>query len=332
MSKSLVKVLAFALICFLVVEFSYRLYATGPVAFDVRRFNRMNQLLFTDFVKPSAYPEVYYELKPNIDDWFRGADFRTNSHGLADREHRLEKSPDTVRIVLVGSSWAMGTGVLPENNFPAVLERELNERYPDKQVEVINFGVEMYGLRELIGTLEHRAAEWQPDLVLMSVTAYTAFLKWEDPVPRKPLPEPTTPFLQSYSLRALDWVLGTGYYQYKIDERPLLEDSGPEVYRGQIARAIRELGDFSRRSGVPAYFMWLSFMDPGKLEPLMEAECSSSGVKYLPGYESIRGEQNMLQDRTISRFDSHPNTYSHQLIGNWLQERLGSNPIFTDDR
>lgn len=329
MFKPVLKLTIFALLIFIVVEQSYRFYASGTDAFFPERFNSYNQLMLTDLIEPSPYPEVYYQLRPGLDRLFRGKALQTNSAGLADTEYSREKPADTFRVAVIGSSWTMATGVQPDASWHRVLEQQLQEQYPDKNIEIISFAVEMYGLRELVGTVRHRALDWEPDLLLVSITAYTAYMRWDDPALNPPLPEPTTPMLQSYLLRAIDSRLGTGIFPRSIDERPTLGDD-MVLYNSQVVRAFTEIGSMAREADVPALIMWLSFKHPGnELEPMMTEAAAETGVNYFPAYLLLMGEQSFRKGGRVSRLDKHPNAESHARIAEGILLELTDKKLLT---
>ncbi|MDG1462522.1 MAG: hypothetical protein P8R04_03050, partial [Gammaproteobacteria bacterium] len=160
----------FALVIFILLEFSYRLVVVGPGAlniFNSKALRSYMTLMSSPYIKSSEYPEVYFELKPDLDVLLRGVSLRTNSSGLADKEYAVEKPANTYRIAVVGSSWTMPGSVPLEASYHFVLEDELNARGSDMNFEVINFGVEQYGLGEMVGTIRHRVKDYQPDMILM---------------------------------------------------------------------------------------------------------------------------------------------------------------------
>ena len=329
MFKSVLKLIGFVLLVFVVVEQSYRFYASGTDAFFPERFNSYNQLMLTDLIELSPHPEVYYQLKPGLDRLFRGKALQTNSAGLADTEYSREKPADTFRVAVIGSSWTMATGVQPDGSWHRVLERRLADAYPDKNIEIISFAVEMYGLRELVGTVRHRALAWNPDLLLVSVTAYTAYMRWDDPASNPPLPEPTTPMLQSYLLRAIDARLGTGIFPRSIEQRPTVGND-MALYNSQVVRAFGEIGSVARDAGVPTLIMWLSFNHPGQeLEPMMTEAAAQTGVHYFPAYRLLMGEQSFFRDGRVSRLDKHPNAESQARIADGLLQELTDKQLLT---
>jgi len=327
--KSLLKLLAFVLLCFILVEQSYRFYAAGPVAFNPVKFNRLNQLLLTDMVEASEYPDVYYQLRPNLREWFRGASLNTNSHGLPDQEYELTKPDGVFRIAIVGSSWTMATGVEPEESYHSIVEQMFADQFPDRRIEIVNFGVEMYGLREIVGTLRHRVLAWQPDMVIAAYTTYTPYLLWEDNPVRPPLPEKTNPFFQSYAARALDFKFGTGIFPLSIDERPGI-GSDSELYRAQIIRSIVEIGEIVNEQGIPGMLIWLSFAPANPvLETRMMGEAGNYGLRYIPAYEYIVGKQSIMVDRQVARMDKHPSVESHTLIAQGLFRELRDSKLIS---
>src|SRR6266550_6543920 len=91
-----------------------------------------------------------YGLRPGVEGWCQRegkAYVRINSDGLRDREHSITKPQNTVRIAVLGDSYAEAFSVAEENTFWSVMERKLQEcdAFQGKQVEVINFGVSGYG-------------------------------------------------------------------------------------------------------------------------------------------------------------------------------------------
>ena len=89
--------------------------------------------------------------------------FTTNSRGLRDREHSIEKPPGTLRVVVLGDSFAWGYGVNDDVVFPRLLESQL------AGVEVINLGVAGYGLRQEFAYLKLEGMRYEPDLVILAL-------------------------------------------------------------------------------------------------------------------------------------------------------------------
>ncbi len=126
--------------------------------------------------------EVGYSLRPNAAGWWRKEGWtyvRINSQGLRDREHTFAKRPDTIRIAVLGDSFAEALQVPMEKTFWTVMEQrvqdcarahELKAGSAGMKVEVLNFGVSGFSTaRELI-LLRQRVWQYSPDIVLLLVT------------------------------------------------------------------------------------------------------------------------------------------------------------------
>ena len=114
-------------------------------------------------------------LRPGAEGWWRRegeAYVRINSDGLRDREHSKTKPPNTVRIAVLGDSYAEALQVPAEEAFWAVMERRLSacEGLGGRAVEVINFGVSGYQTAQELITLRRRVWDYSPDIVLLAVT------------------------------------------------------------------------------------------------------------------------------------------------------------------
>lgn len=120
--------------------------------------------------------DVGYSLRPGAEGWWtREAEtyIKINSDGLRDREHSKEKPPGTLRVAVLGDSYAEALQVPLENTFWSVAERRLQSSCTGlggRRVEFINFGVSGFSTaRELI-TLRRRVWQYSPDVVMLLVT------------------------------------------------------------------------------------------------------------------------------------------------------------------
>ena len=129
-----------------------------------------------------SYPNFYMPdpdrgiaLRPSMEGWYRreGLNYvRINSDGLRDREHSKLKPADTLRIAVIGDSYAEALQVPMENAFWAVMEQRLQEcpAFAGQKVEVINFGVSGYGTAQELITLRQHVWDYSPDIIMLAVT------------------------------------------------------------------------------------------------------------------------------------------------------------------
>lgn len=117
-----------------------------------------------------------YALRPGAEGLYNkeGESYvRINSEGLRDREHTKAKPSDTIRIAVIGDSYAEALQVEQDESFWAVLERRLQE-CPEfnggRKVEAINFGVSGYGTAQQLITLRTKVFDYSPDIVLVAFT------------------------------------------------------------------------------------------------------------------------------------------------------------------
>ena len=117
--------------------------------------------------------------KPNQTGFLYGKPFKTNSFGLWDeKDYALRKDMWTLRIACFGESFTMGAGVSQNDNYPKILERELNtylQHHSEnqiQQVEVMNCampGDDLDGyLLKRIRLINHFFA---PDIIIIGMTS-----------------------------------------------------------------------------------------------------------------------------------------------------------------
>lgn len=120
---------------------------------------------------PVAYlydPEIRYVLAPNQQGWIDDGLVTVNAQGFRSRTPTaLPKPEGRFRIVTLGDSVGIGMGVADDETYSAQTERLLRQRFPGKDIEVVNLGVPGYDTRQEVGLLRRHVAQLKPDLVLL---------------------------------------------------------------------------------------------------------------------------------------------------------------------
>lgn len=116
-------------------------------------------------------PVTIYSLKPNLSVTHTvPGDFRvhysTNSLGFRDTEIVDPEPAEKCRILGLGDSFTMGSGVEEDETYLSILEAKLNNPSP-AQVEVINAGVAGWGTSHELELLSDSGSFFKPDLVLV---------------------------------------------------------------------------------------------------------------------------------------------------------------------
>ncbi|MBT3878093.1 MAG: hypothetical protein HON76_03720 [Candidatus Scalindua sp.] len=107
---------------------------------------------------------------------FEGRDFAgnpypffTNKQGWVERyDVSLKKAPEVFRIFYVGDSNTQGL-VPYEDKMVEIVEKGLNNKYPDKECEVINTGTSSYSIIIYYLLIKNVLIEYDPDLIVINV-------------------------------------------------------------------------------------------------------------------------------------------------------------------
>jgi hypothetical protein len=118
-----------------------------------------------------------FRLRPGAQFWFETEGWnhvRINSLGFEDSERTLQRTPGTLRLAFLGSSYLQAPQVAPEKAFPAVVERELrrSKQLRARDVEALNFGVGGYGLPQQWITLRDDVWKYDPQIVVEVIGLY----------------------------------------------------------------------------------------------------------------------------------------------------------------
>lgn len=158
--KNLGLLLGAAVFGLLLVEIGLRIAGVSYPAFY------MEDRYVGDRLRPGAAGVWPRESRENPDPVF----IRINSEGMHDVEHTVAKPPNTVRIAVLGDSFAEAMAVPVRDAFWSVLERKLDQcpAFGGRKVETLNFGVSGYGTAQELLMLRHYVWQYQPDIVLLA--------------------------------------------------------------------------------------------------------------------------------------------------------------------
>lgn len=323
MLRTTFQILALSLAILFALEISLRLMFFGTDALSPSKMNSHVLILDSNFVKASNYPDVHYDLKPNIDSIFRGKHFITNSSGMPDREYTLEKSPDVFRVAVVGSSWSMPTGIDAERAYHVLLEEKLLSSGTAKPVEVLNFAVEYYGLGEMVATTKHKALAYDPDLIIFAITSITPSFLWE--TEKEPFVQADTvpPFLRSYVFSAL--MEATGKPFYANSQRPKINNPYG-AYMRQIRRSMETLKELTAEYNTEVAVIFLTFDQLNESMRINSAKhANNQGFTFLSVNLVERAKELGYEGGLLTgKIDAHPNELAHKVIAETIYQELFS--------
>ena len=90
-----------------------------------------------------------------------------NSLGFPGPEYPQEKPAHAFRILTIGDAFTSAEGVNTEQAWPRLLESALAAQMPDREVQVLNFGITGYGPNQYAAVIEAYAPTYEPDLIII---------------------------------------------------------------------------------------------------------------------------------------------------------------------
>ncbi len=82
-------------------------------------------------------------------------------------EPRLPSDSNSLRVLTLGGSTTYGSRLDRDKTYPAVLEKILRQRFPDKPIEVLNAGVSWHTSMHSLLRYVSRFAYWKPHVVIV---------------------------------------------------------------------------------------------------------------------------------------------------------------------
>lgn len=137
----------------------------------VRRHDPQEVFGWGERASLEPHPSFGWRLAPSKTTRLRweGYDYTVtaNSLGFAGPEYAAERTPGTLRILTVGDAFTSAEGVDTDAAWPRLLESDLDQRLPDRSVEVLNFAITGHGPQQYASVVEHFGPIYQPDLIVV---------------------------------------------------------------------------------------------------------------------------------------------------------------------
>lgn len=284
-----------------------------------------------DWLRLSETPAVHwrddflkYDMRPDMNTPLEGTQLLTNRWGHRDKDYEKTKPPGVWRIVLVGSSICMGTGVPREASYESLMEASLNANPPCKagrSYEIVNMAVPGHMITQQLEMATQFAPEFQPDVVLFTLH-YLAFgPEWsshiatvvQDGIDLK------YPFLKEIAekaeLRQSDskGKMGNKLEPYRLDViENVLRYTKADLEKKGIKFAVL-LVPFTAQKDL------MKRQTAVMLERVSDLQLPV--INALPAFDGRTQEELRLQE-----WDNHPNVEGHRLIFEQIDRQMRENP------
>ena len=330
MTKHLLKkgllLFSLAALTFLTTEQLFRIYLFGSDSFSISKMNSVHDVGDSGLIKPATHTELIFELKPNLNTYFKLARFKTNSHGLRDKEYTYSKSEDIFRVAVLGDSFTMPAGVEIGEAYHSVLEEKLNREHADSSYQIINFGVSGYNLRQYLALMKLKIQRYDPDVILIGYCPHNDHLirrseKFEQRYVVRP---ETYPFFESFILKAVAKASRLMWEKYQEDERRANNEALLSAeQRAYMADIFSEMKAYSTQNSIPIIIVNLSFVYDEQYADELEALVVDSGLNFADVTPRFKGAS--LWDYSIYRTDGHPNGKAHRIFAEEIYAYLNLN-------
>lgn len=311
------------LIGLFLAECGVRYYWYGSDGFSYSRLNSFKPLGFSGLMQRAENDSILWELQPNLDTLFKFKDFSTNSLGMRDREYSIKKPANTKRIVVIGDSFAMGSGVSNTENYPALIEQMFANEGDSVNIEVLNFGVGGYGLRNYVAVLNEKAMAYDPDLVIIGFCGGNDFL-----LPQKKhlegklrLRPPLEMFYRSHLRR---FFIESARKEKQISRLvPIPSKNQTEHMSAHFQAILRQCAP----KEIPVMVAYYSLVASQEVIDYMQNLTESQRLHFVSAGASL--ENTPISEQIFHPLDGHPNAMVHAVYARNIYNYIVANGLLT---
>lgn len=253
--------------------------------------------------------------KPNTSFKFKDKQFTINNIGIRDKNYAIKKDSGDIRIIMLGSSFVVGSGVEDPDVFDFVLENKLNTT-SKIQFELLNAGSPGY---DLIDAIVHydmlNLGEYDPDYIVYFTHGIDINKTIKDivRVVKKKIP---------VSIKFINDIIENENINSDMTEYEIVNKLKP-YGETIIMEGYKELKKRCKNDQTPVCIYW-PIIDNRKNHQLeleitkrITAELGFIFVDLSEVYDNYKTE-----DLIISKTDTHPNKLGHSLIADTLFELI----------
>jgi lysophospholipase L1-like esterase len=298
------------------IELFVRVVIDNGMQFDLEMWKYASEVK-----QVAANPLIGHQHRPGSRAHLMGVDVAINSKGLRDREFSYERTPGTLRILMLGDSFTEGWGVALADTFSKRLEQLYAAR--GVKAEVINAGVGNYGTVMEVNYFLDEGRKYDPDIVVLNFTFNDA-----EPVPHYTTENPLLRFCEAcvYLVGRADTLmreaeLRSNWKNYYLG---LYADDAPG-WRDAKA-ALAQLASYTRahhQKLLVASLPDLHQLDPYPLQgitDLAQQVAQDNGADFVDVLPALKTEPPLTL--WVTPTDPHPNAKANALIAEALFRKL----------
>jgi len=263
---------------------------------------------------PESKYKYFYEMKPSQSvieshDWMREATYTINKDSLNERyDYSPEKPDDVFRIITIGDSFTYGDFVSTPENWTELLEDRLNgtQCASGKAFEVINLGMNGYGMDDAVERFRVRGIKYQPDLILYFLNNYDMTIINEQLLPYlralESLPEEERLQLMEKEHPSSAWTYADRRFRLKITPEEIVR------HQKEALTTLRTYypGDILMFSPFP--------LEKRNLQMLMDVVESDKRYTFTSAFDTGYRSEDGTEGFSFAPHDNHPNQRGHEEI------------------
>tara|TARA_Y100000310_G_scaffold330908_1_gene403488 strand:+ start:3425 stop:4636 length:1212 start_codon:yes stop_codon:yes gene_type:complete len=263
-----------------------------------------------------------------------------NNDGMREEmNYQIQKPKDTIRIAAIGDSYSFGSGIKDvTNTYPKLLESSLNNQFPDKNYQVLNFGIPGKDTEAELDILEQKALKYDPDIVLIGYVL-NDFKNVDPKITQK---------AHLTIIPGIGFWLRNFFYSYsffEIKANGLLENLKLKPSKNQILlmqidseknrdynealfarlKRISKENDFQVVIAIfPAMFEFDNYQF-SDVHNFVKQQSQQNDFLYMDLLDVYKQEP--IPELVVNAYDPHPNEKGHRIAKNYILENLINNQI-----
>ena len=311
------------IISFFCIEIALRYYLFGAGSLSPKKMNSTHPLGLSGLVKKSRYSEVVYELKPNLETYFKLASFKTNSFGMRDKEYEIAKPNNSFRIAVIGDSFTLPAGVRINGAYHTLVENRLNAEENDRLFEILNFSVSGYSLRQYWAVLNLKVKQFNPDQIIIGFCSSNDHKIppnriFQEPFREKPK---TYPFYHSFVVK--------GILRYFKNRKVSNMNNDNVIFSRQemnyMSEYFSKFQNYSDSHEIPVLIALISNSYQEKYSKKLRNLVEKKNLYFTDLSLAFKKKNN--KEYRIFPHDRHPNEKANKIFGNHLYVFLKENDL-----